>query len=717
MATITTKQKPLLIHTAAAEELRGAGLTVVAAGDERWSITWPNGEQASVDGEGLLEAARLLDRQGQITPDQLMAAIQPDTTATIAPIRLPLTLLDDNPYQPRLDYDPERITAIAESIARHGLLQAPIGRRMPDGRVQLAFGHSRRRAFDQLAVSNPDYYGAMPVLLRVLDDEMMALHAWVENRDRKDLSAYEEARAIQRYTTEFGWSQKAAAAKMQLDASTVSNKLRLLRLPEATLAQLQAGQLSERQALALLPLMDLPEATRAQRVNVWMSGGPTAESADALLAGAGKHDSATIRTLVERLLAEVSKSLAKVAWSKEAFALESGMQSATCTDCPLRIKASDRCMDNACYTLKLRAHQARAAAAAAASVGLPAVGDLPYHEYSVPSGVTLDTLQAKAREKQCGHLAVRTGGYSGLAIPGYSNCYAICAHGAGKRCGCMQSLARSNDPAASADALKRHNRAKIDAELIGPGVAQLQEALTRPTVGMWRLWLARVDGAAERKLPKDARVTDVQAALAKALVGEVTYWDHQNGQVASVQHKLSDLLAACGAPAPWDLRANIAEVAPVDIGPTPSDLPTTLIARAVALGITIGPDLALHWRPSGEHMPIADVADLKDALDAQALDLTALLISTGRHQVPGVTFQAPPGATIASDDYAAGLSVIAAIAEAEESTRAHGSPPRWMFTVGAELEGCADIFDDASYANLATRLSAMERPQEAEVAA
>ena len=195
-------------------------------------------------------------------------------------IHIPLDWIRDNPYQTRLAYT--EIEELAADIQRNGLLQPPTGRlvdkdsnepapataytapaweiahRINTGettwRVQLAIGHRRLRACRQAGL------GTMPIFLRPLTDQEMARQAWSENAQRKDISAIEEARAIQMMMTAFAWNQTDAAAALGLDRSTVSNKLRLLGLPEAAQQRVIAGELGERHARALLTLADAPEA-------------------------------------------------------------------------------------------------------------------------------------------------------------------------------------------------------------------------------------------------------------------------------------------------------------------------------------------------------------------------------------------------------------------------------------------------------------------------
>ncbi|MFO7537594.1 MAG: ParB/RepB/Spo0J family partition protein [Chloroflexota bacterium] len=200
---------------------------------------------------------------------------------------IPLSIIRDNPWQTRLAIDPDHVAELAADIKRNGLLQPAVGRVVFDTAaefrilstddvkklnetdmlgsqrgiyVQLALGHNRRAAFGVLAADEPDKYGRLPIQIGYYTDEQMAKMAWSENEQRLDLSPLEEAQAIQKAMTDFGWSQAAAGENFGLGRATVANKLRLLKLPSEVREQLHSGQISARQASAMLPLYSLPES-------------------------------------------------------------------------------------------------------------------------------------------------------------------------------------------------------------------------------------------------------------------------------------------------------------------------------------------------------------------------------------------------------------------------------------------------------------------------
>lgn len=243
-------------------------------------------------------------------------------------ILVPLDRIVDNPFQTRQSYDEERIAEVADSIVRDGLIAAPIGRvvnqdgapvapasvikdgswlppRGVDYVVQIAVGHNRLRAFRLLHQQKrlPSQYqlvrgsGYIPVEIRLLDDEQMDMLAWTENHQRKDLTPIEEACAIRDRIERRGWTQEKAAVHLGLARPTVANKLRLLKLPEDLLQAVATGQLSERQALELLPAVTLSEEDRAALKRTYTFYTPERIRSQAL-AGAS---STTIRDEVKQL--------------------------------------------------------------------------------------------------------------------------------------------------------------------------------------------------------------------------------------------------------------------------------------------------------------------------------------------------------------------------------------------------------------------------------
>ena len=154
--------------------------------------------------------------------------------------------LDDNPWQPRQEIEPEALEKLAGSIAKLGLLQAPLGRPHPEdpGRIQLGFGHRRVAACRLLHERRQwDIYVEMDVNDEITDEEM-AVMALAENVDRRQLTQIEVLRAHRKAVDETGLTRDSLAEQLGIDRSTLSNNLRVLELPDFVLEYVESGALS-----------------------------------------------------------------------------------------------------------------------------------------------------------------------------------------------------------------------------------------------------------------------------------------------------------------------------------------------------------------------------------------------------------------------------------------------------------------------------------------
>ena len=192
----------------------------------------------------------LPSRRGAVEAPAQEASPQPEQAGYTM---VDLELIDDNPWQPRKTIDRESLEELAVSIDVSGLLQAPVGRRRPDGRVQLAFGHRRVAAVRVLAEQGK-WQGGAPVVLKDLTDTQMALFALEENAKRKDISPLEQHRGYQKVIDDGLMTMTELAESVGLHLSTVSNNLRLLKLPKEVLAHFENGDLAAHAARELLVL-------------------------------------------------------------------------------------------------------------------------------------------------------------------------------------------------------------------------------------------------------------------------------------------------------------------------------------------------------------------------------------------------------------------------------------------------------------------------------
>ena len=163
---------------------------------------------------------------------------------------LPVDQIHANPRQPRRRFEPDAATGLASSVRAQGLLQPVVVRPRSEGGWELIAGERRWRAAKDAGLPN------VPALIRTADDRDSLLLSLVENVAREQLSAVEEARAYAVLLDEFGLSLGDVAERVGKAKSTVSNRVRLLELPEDVLWMLARGELTERHARAVLAVPD-----------------------------------------------------------------------------------------------------------------------------------------------------------------------------------------------------------------------------------------------------------------------------------------------------------------------------------------------------------------------------------------------------------------------------------------------------------------------------
>lgn len=162
-------------------------------------------------------------------------------------ITLPLSSIKPNPYQPREDYSDAEITGLIESIKSKGIIQ-PIVVRKSGKAYELVCGERRYRAAKKAGIQR------IPSVIKELSDREVLELALIENLQRKDLNPIEEAKAYNRLIREFGLSQSEVSKVIGKDRSTVTNRLRLLKLPPSVQAMVMREEITEGHARALLTL-------------------------------------------------------------------------------------------------------------------------------------------------------------------------------------------------------------------------------------------------------------------------------------------------------------------------------------------------------------------------------------------------------------------------------------------------------------------------------
>ena len=176
------------------------------------------------------------------------------TAAAVAPssdyLRLPITDIRANPYQPRREFDETELSELQASLKASGLLQPVSVRRAPEGGYELISGERRLRAATRLGWTD------IPAIIRDVDDRTLLTLALVENLQRADLNAVEEARGYRRLSEEFGFTHAQIAEAIGKDRTSVTSLLRILQLPQAVLEIVEKGQLSAGHARALVAIED-----------------------------------------------------------------------------------------------------------------------------------------------------------------------------------------------------------------------------------------------------------------------------------------------------------------------------------------------------------------------------------------------------------------------------------------------------------------------------
>ena len=180
---------------------------------------------------------------------------------------LPLQKVEPNPLQPRKNFDPDELQALADSIAMHGVIQPLTVRQLPSGFYQIIAGERRWRAARMAGLSE------IPVVVIEADDKKAMELALIENLQRADLNPIEEAQGYQQLLTDYGMTQELAAERVGRSRPAVANALRLLSLCPAVLELVEQGRLSAGHARALLAIKSAPEqyAVAMKVINLQLS--------------------------------------------------------------------------------------------------------------------------------------------------------------------------------------------------------------------------------------------------------------------------------------------------------------------------------------------------------------------------------------------------------------------------------------------------------------
>ena len=182
--------------------------------------------------------------------DALFADNSIEEIASTSAVKLKIMDIEPNRDQPRKIFDEDALAELADSIAKHGVIQPLLVRPMPDGSYQLVAGERRWRASRMAGLSE------VPVVIKELSDDEAMAPALIENLQREDLNAIEEAQGIKALMDTLSLTQDEAAERVGKSRPAVANALRLLKLPDSVIALVSDGKLSPGHARALLGFKD-----------------------------------------------------------------------------------------------------------------------------------------------------------------------------------------------------------------------------------------------------------------------------------------------------------------------------------------------------------------------------------------------------------------------------------------------------------------------------
>ena len=177
-----------------------------------------------------------------------LSALLSDKPATTSEemIEIDLDLIEPSNFQPRTNFDEERLEQLAQSIRANGIIQPLLVRKTSAGKYQLVAGERRWRASQRAGLQR------VPCVVREIPEDKMLELALIENIQRQELNAIEEAHAYKRLIESLGLTQEMVAQRVGRDRTFITNYLRLLRLPEDIQGLVEAEKLSMGHARALL---------------------------------------------------------------------------------------------------------------------------------------------------------------------------------------------------------------------------------------------------------------------------------------------------------------------------------------------------------------------------------------------------------------------------------------------------------------------------------
>ena len=235
----------------------------------------------------------------------LMGDLTVETPAPKSPYQmLPIHKVEPNPNQPRQDFDPEELQALADSIANHGVVQPLTVREVAGGYYQIIAGERRWRAARMAELRE------IPAVIIEADDRKVMELALIENLQRQDLNPVEEALGYQTLMQDYGLTQEDTAKQVGKSRPAVANALRLLNLSDKILEMVRKGELTAGHARAILSLKT--QKMQEQAAQKIAALGLSVRQAELLCKNMSKEPAPVKEpTLAVDYVAECEKSLSK----------------------------------------------------------------------------------------------------------------------------------------------------------------------------------------------------------------------------------------------------------------------------------------------------------------------------------------------------------------------------------------------------------------------
>lgn len=204
-----------------------------------------------------------------------------DNAVEESAVTLPIDEIEPNRDQPRKTFDETALAELADSIRAHGVLQPLLVRPSADGSYRLVAGERRYRAARMAGLTE------VPVTVREMTDEEESVFALIENLQREDLNAIEEAEGLKQLIESYGLTQEQAASRVGKSRTAVTNALRLLNLPQTVSDLVKNGKISMGHARALLSVEDEAELSRI--ADLIVQSGISVRETERLCKQAGKE--------------------------------------------------------------------------------------------------------------------------------------------------------------------------------------------------------------------------------------------------------------------------------------------------------------------------------------------------------------------------------------------------------------------------------------------